>query len=739
MNMQASDLSARLLATENLSVIRARTRTASFDIKSRILTLPMWKEMTPEIEDMLIGHEVGHALYTTEEYTAPIMENRKLMGYMNIIEDVRIEKLIKRKYPGLRKRMNDGYKQLNDRDFFGVKSVQNFDDVLLIDRINLYFKVGFQCGVKFNAEEKQFVNRAERCETIDEVIQLAQDIYAYSKQQAEERKQRMQEQGLDEEEKEDLDDMDPIYADDWDPELDDDFDQEDADDDLNPMDNKPSMQNDEQSQDEDLESKTERAFKNRLEDLADESTEYNYWKFDTDTFDKHETVVGYKKILNETKSAAAWDDDAEVYDSRTRWMSEEEKQAYYANFSKQYEQFKTETSRTVNYLVKEFEMKKSAQLYKRAQVSKIGSLDMRKVYAYKLKDDLFKRVTTLPQGKNHGMIMLVDWSGSMNDVLTDTIKQVINLAQFCNRVQIPYRVFAFTTQYSDALNNTYLNLSGEELTKVREAKRQWYENKQNRQGNYIDCTMETFHLLELFSSKMSLVEFNEMSKRLVDYRFLWNKGYDTGGTPLNESLVWVYQHLGEFVKSNNIEKTTFITLTDGEGSSFRTNYGMRGLDESRNEVVDGIYKRIKQKHFIKDEVTQKTYEITRDSTVQSDVLLRMIKDRYNVSMIGFHICRNHKRDLDSVIRANIPNYNGNSYMLIENWRKEFRANNFASIKNTGRDELFIIPQSSTKIVEGDLDIDADANAKSIAKNFGKYLNVKKTSRILLNRFVALVA
>jgi len=154
MEMKATDLSARLLATENLSVVRARTRTASFDIKSRILTLPMWKEMTPEVEDMLVGHEVGHALYTTEEYIEPIRENRKLMGYMNIIEDVRIEKLIKRKYPGLRKRMNEGYKQLNERDFFGVKSIQDFSDLLLIDRINLYFKVGFQCGVKFTPEEK---------------------------------------------------------------------------------------------------------------------------------------------------------------------------------------------------------------------------------------------------------------------------------------------------------------------------------------------------------------------------------------------------------------------------------------------------------------------------------------------------------------------------------------------------------------------------------------------------------
>ena len=400
MNMQASDLSARLLATENLSVIRARTRTASFDIKSRILTLPMWKEMTPEIEDMLIGHEVGHALYTTEEYTAPIMENRKLMGYMNIIEDVRIEKLIKRKYPGLRKRMNDGYKQLNDRDFFGVKSVQNFDDVLLIDRINLYFKVGFQCGVKFNAEEKQFVNRAECCETIDEVIQLAQDIYAYSKQQAEERKQRMKDHGLDDDDEEDLDDMDRI-ADDWDPELDgdfDDFDEQDADDeDLNPLNNNPTMQNDESSQDEDLESKTERAFKNRLEDLADESTQYNYWKFDTDSFENTEIVVGYKQILNETLDPSAWNEENTEFDYNTRYMSEEEKKKYFQSLSTQFDNFKVETSRTVNYLVKEFEMKKSAQLYKRAQVSKIGSLDMRKVYAYKLKDDLFKRVTNLPQ------------------------------------------------------------------------------------------------------------------------------------------------------------------------------------------------------------------------------------------------------------------------------------------------------------------------------------------------------
>ncbi len=331
--MKASDLSARLLATENLSVIRARTRTASFDIKSRVLTLPMWKDMTPEIEDMLVGHEVGHALYTGEEYMQPIQENHKMMGYLNIIEDVRIEKLIKRKYPGLRKRMNEGYKQLNDRDFFGIKQVPNLDSLLLIDKINLYFKAGFQCGVKFDADEKEFVNRAERTETIDDVIQLAQDIYTFSKQKAEERKERMKQENPQDVE-DDEEEEDPIYGD-FDIDMDGDWDSdEDEDTDLDPRMNKaPKQQNDERSHDDenDLESQTERVFRNKLEELADENTMYKYWRFDKD-YDNN-PVIGYKKILSETRTPEQWNAETsnEYYDRITRYMSEEEKAEYFKN------------------------------------------------------------------------------------------------------------------------------------------------------------------------------------------------------------------------------------------------------------------------------------------------------------------------------------------------------------------------------------------------------------------------
>jgi len=732
MEMKASDLSARLLATENLSVVRARTRTASFDIKSRVLTLPMWKDMTPEIEDMLVGHEVGHALYTSEEYLEPIYAQRSLMGYMNVLEDVRIEKLIKRKYPGLRKRMNEGYKQLNDRDFFGVKQVQSFDTLLLIDKINLYFKAGFQCGVTFTPEEKVFVNRAEKTETVDEIIALAHDIYAYSKQQAEERKQQQQLENPQDQEDEDdelFDDLDELDMDgDWDSE-----ESEEMPEDMDPIKKKAvskekNLTNDDPIPDEQLESKTQRAFQDKLEDLADESTEYKYWTFDTDYLD--DPVVGYKTILNETKAPEDWDmSDDEINDRRMRYWSQDQKDNLSSKLRKQFEQFKTDSSRTVNYLVKEFEMKKSAQLHKRAQVSKIGSLDMKKVYAYKLQDDLFKRVTSLPQGKNHGMIMLIDYSGSMNDVLEDTLKQVINLAMFCNRIQIPYRVFAFTTDYDEK------KIRNETGDQYRARMNVWYEKKY--QTTNLLATASRFNLLELFSSKMSTVEFNSMARRVLDVRFQWNEGYSTGGTPLNEALVWCYANIGKYIKNNQIEKMTFITLSDGEGGSLNTYNGR--LDDSYSATVNGQYKRIKVKHFIRDDVTQKTYEITKHSAEQTEMILRMMKDRFGIAMLGFHICANRRRELNSVLHANLPAFKGDATLLIEDWRKEFRANGFASVKNTGRDELFLIPQSSTVIQEGELDVKADANAKAIAKNFSKFLNVKKTSRVLLNRFVSYVA
>jgi hypothetical protein len=630
---------------------------------------------------------------------------------MNILEDVRIEKLIKRKYPGLRKRMNEGYKQLNDKDFFGVSKVASLDALNLIDRINLYFKAGFQCGVKFDQDEKNFVNRAERTETIDEVIQLAHDIYAYAKEQAEKKKQQRAEAGEDDgdDDAEYIDDLDlDLDGDDWHPE------EDDASDEEAEKSAKGKGAGQEQTE-EDLESVTDRAFEQRLEELADQSTEYRYHKIEPTGFDP---IIGFKQVLKdldfdfEKVSVGSYYHNR-VYGSKTEQQFTE-KQLSAVN------KFKVDSVSSVNYLIKEFEMKKSAQLYKRAQVSKIGSLDMRKVYAYQLQDDLFKRVTTLPQGKNHGMIMMLDWSGSMADVIEDTIKQVINLAMFCNKAQIPYRVFAFTSQYVDRDSDAY----HKRYQKSRELRDRYIKDQ-------TDSVLDSgsFNLLELFSNRMTTTEFNTMIKKLLDPRVFWHSGYDLGGTPLNEALLWTYNNIGEYMKNNRIEKMNFITLSDGCGGSMQASGGINRYS----------YGAVKIKNLVRDPVTKKTYPFNYDSGQQTETLLKMIKDRYDIRTIGFYICSNRRSSLSSAIRDNLYGFAGNEANVIDEMRKEFKRQGFYSMQGTGRDDLFIVPAESTKIDESELKVESDMSARKLATSLGKFLNTKKTSRILLSRFIGYVA
>ncbi len=168
---------ARLLATENLIVEHRKTSTASFDVDRRVLTLPMWDKASGTVYDMLVGHEVGHALFTPNDDWRCIADCPK--DFVNVIEDARIEKLMKRKFPGLRKSFSIGYRELNDKDFFDVAG-HDLSKFSLIDRINLHFKIGASAMIPFSIEEQVFVARTDLAETFEEVLQIANDVYIFS-------------------------------------------------------------------------------------------------------------------------------------------------------------------------------------------------------------------------------------------------------------------------------------------------------------------------------------------------------------------------------------------------------------------------------------------------------------------------------------------------------------------------------------------------------------------------------
>ena len=95
------DSLAKLMASENITIQHKKVPTASFDVKNRVLTCPIFKEeLSAELYDLFMGHEVSHALHTPYEgLHSTLIDNRVLKDYLNVIEDVRIEKMIKSKFP----------------------------------------------------------------------------------------------------------------------------------------------------------------------------------------------------------------------------------------------------------------------------------------------------------------------------------------------------------------------------------------------------------------------------------------------------------------------------------------------------------------------------------------------------------------------------------------------------------------------------------------------------------------
>lgn len=690
---QSNDQLAKLMAHENINIVRGNVKTASFDIKNRVLVLPQWKDMSKDAEQMLIGHEVGHALFTSMEKYGKVFEkeNSHLRGYANVIEDARIEARMKERYPGLRKTFIDGYKYLSSKDFFGLKG-RDMNSLLLIDRINLYFKLGYNSGVVFTPDESAFVQRVEKCNNETEVLELASEIYEYSKSQREKM----------------LADIDDILAESRGESEDDEFDEFDYDQDdvVGSSDEMISKQREENARasknygdfkdgvDPELAPETLDNLESKLSEYADSSIKFNYFvpEFEN-TYLGDKVVIGYSRVLSELKGKV------HAHESISR---------------REVDEFKMSTSGIVNYLIKEFEMKKSASAYKRAKISKLGQINVNKLYAYKVKEDLFKQVMTVKDGKKHGMVFLLDWSGSMSNNIAETVEQVINLAMFCQKTQIAYRVFAFTDGYED--DSYQYNGSSREF---------------NKDGLGEDSC---FRLLELFSDRMTNSEFNSMTTLMLNrpWRF---RNYGLNGTPLEEAMIYMVKFLDKFKSENKVEKLSLITLTDGEGGRL---YNTSNSSWDGNAYDDNS-KLVKAKAILRDPITKNEYPLGSSATTQMAAIRKLIADRYDASVVGFYIISKNLREIERFYKNNTE-YTNTSQVVQQAAKTQERIKNdkYELIKLDGYHEFYLM--SSLKIVDHDLEkVHGDMSAAAISKNLSKMMNSRKISRVVLDKFINIVA
>ena len=733
-NKQSNSLLAKCMATENIRIEhQASAETASFDIKNRVLVLPVWQDMTDSMYDMLIGHEVSHALHTPfEGFNEWVMKMgskhanlRK--NFVNVTEDARIERLIKERFPGIRRDFAKAYSEFAERDIFEIKN-KNLSECGLIDRLNLESKLGLYgyVNVPFSADEQVWVERMASTKTIEDAYALADDLYdLWLKNNPQVDDDNQDDSGEPESGEDDGEDDGESVAggdgeedgeddgessdgessdddDDGDESSDGDSDDSDSDGDSESSDDGESSDgadddgnessdsdmggeedNGNQTSDVDETGYTQDAFDNAMQDMRDKSgNEYHYHTIPEVLLEN--VIVDYKTI-NEK-----WQKYHKTHELNDHYINIKNSSVDACT------SFLTKNKSTVNYMAQQFRMKKAANQDARTQINKSGVLDTTSMINYRWTEDIFVKNEVVADGKSHGLILFVDWSGSMDRILQPTVEQLMILTEFCNKVDIPYEVYAFSSR-----------------NRIHDGPNQLQE----QEGTHV-LRLSNFTLLNLLSSRMTRREYREACLNMYqvtmnDCRGRYPSFMQLGCTPLNEAIIASMQIVPMFQQKNNLQVVNAVFLSDGNG------HGIGGKSWGKGEV-----------DIIHDPVNRKEFRIAENEE-ETATYLAALKARTGCTVIGIRL--HHQ--------PNVKNFRYQYFDSDENLNAaaaQYKKEKFIEVNAAGHDGYFIV-RGKMKVVEDAMDsLSDDASYATIKNAFMKSATNDKTSRVLAGKIIDLI-
>jgi hypothetical protein len=705
---------ARLLATEDLVVEHKKVSTACFNVHTRVLTLPLWERASNIVYDLLVGHEVGHALFTPDEDWSEACKVPQ--QFINVVEDARVEKLMKRKYAGLSKTFFGGYKELNEEDFFQLES-EDISKFNLADRANLYFKVGNFVILDFTSEEKEIIDLIGSAETFADALIAAEELYKYCKKEKEQQQkvanfdshenqgdatspasENVETQSGEEEQEGQSDASQPQETEDT-----------------------GNTQGDEvsttPSQPEEPEVRTVDNLESKIRELVNNDGNENvYVEVPQVNLD---TVIGKNLAVHKEIDACF-----------AHQQNNRPSEKLFEVVDQEFKKFKLSAQKEVSYLVKEFECRKAADSYARASTARTGVLDTARLHTYKFNEDLFKKVTVIPDGKNHGLVFVLDWSGSMQNVLLDTCKQLFNLIWFCKKVSIPFEVYAFTNEWR---RGEYDYENGKHLAADRTAH---YEKKSG-----LIVVDETFSLMNVLTSKVSTKVLEHQMINIWRLATCFGNTYHSpythpsrlclSGTPLNEALICLHQILPKFQKENKLQKVQCIVLTDGEANFLPYHTEIKRAWEPNVRL--GHHNINPDRAFLRDRKLGTTYKFGYGYHQFTDTLLKNLKDKFpSVNFIGIRVLPG--RDANRFINMYHSCSDKQYPVILSDWKK---LKSF-TITNSGYDAYFGM-SSSALSQDADFDVADDATKAQIKTAFVKSLKTKKLNKKVLGEFISLVA
>lgn len=769
---------AKLLATENVTVQHKKVDTASFNPMTRVLTCPIWKDMSPELYDLLMSHEVGHALNTPADgwHGAVSSKGKNYKGFLNVIEDARIEKKIKRKYPGLVKSYVKGFNEIMGMNLFGIQDVEEINELPFIDRINIFTKSSYSMPIQFSNEELSIIEEIKNLESWNDVVAMTDRLWDQAVEEEEKETFTMFDY-TDVEEDNDEDSVGKTEQTGFFPNDDSDNENESeesvsqseaTEEDTEENEETESGADDSAAEDGgddekdsnvDAESahgdvdgdevyepscETDESFRNNENKLLDgKAVENVYINIPKPILDK---ILEDPKVVNKsmTDHFKELSQRSLMYfqnqtNYRTNIGPEEVKKLF--NRGHVMNEFKKKNDRFISLMAKDFEMKKAATKYAKARLYTSGDIDINKIYKYKFDDQIFRKLTKLPKGKNHGMLLVLDLSGSMDRNMAGSIEQILILTAFCKKVQIPFRVFGFT---STPLNSD-----------VKE-----YGDTPTRKWHLAENTLDLhddWALREFINSDMGAAAYKEAFENLLMGKSAWSynklhvnyqnipRALHLSSTPLNESIVALGSIVPEFRQKHNLDIVNTIFVHDGDANHTG---GYYDWDEEKNDWQFNYFDR--NENVILQDIKLRWASLAvyhdRNNCITND-LLEWFKVKTGSQVFGFFVSTKMS---DAINYRYVPKNALKDRKFYVNWeikeeaKKLGRKQKFLESYNRGFDQFYILNDSNKLTTDGEefeFEV-ADENkisTRSLASQFTKMNKSREVNRILATKFVEKIA
>ena len=355
-----------------------------------------------------------------------------------------------------------------------------------------------------------------------------------------------------------------------------------------------------------------------------------------------------------------------------------------------YKKFATQTSMVIaQRMAADYIRKKKAFEASKTQYRKTGSLDMSRLASYLTSDDIFTSKSIMKEGKSHGLIITLDWSGSMRSCVLKMAIQSLITCKFAKAAGIEFQLSIFTdngSSYSTGARNSLNTL---------------------RQTLLLDSTNSYSDMNEVFYH-MCAYHHIGCSSFSHEYGNMLRDTFRMSGTPLAQSQMMSYIEAMRMRSVHGLQNVSIMYITDGDGSNLRTETG------EANHIVCPFTKR--RYEYQKREGGNYFMNPT-------PVINRMIRDA-GFKTFNIYVYGGNTSQIDRYVESNHPHLTTNDFV-------HERFETLSALRNCANyDAVMFASNSAFPDIATSNDSDEDDSSKVTANTLKKKGNANRRLAII---------